>query len=102
MLTTYKRDEWKENPEEEKAIDLLTFQATADEVRKLFPFRVLAKKRLLAYGIPEGELLSYARARHEPQHYPILAIIGLAGETKYGNHPRKIYLSSEEAQLVEA
>ena len=100
MLTSYLRDDWKEDPQVEHAIANIGLTTSEQTLRTLFPYRAIAKKRLLAYGVPEGALLGYARARHAPAFYPILCMIGVTGEFKYSAHPRCIYTSSDEVQLV--
>lgn len=101
MLTSYLRDDWKEDPMVEQAILSIGLTTTEQTLRTLFPYRAIARKRLLAYGVPEGALLGYARARHAPAFYPILVMVGVTGEFKYAQHPRCIYVTSEEVQLVE-
>ena len=104
MLTTFKRDEWVEPYDIDRTIEdiRLKGEPTPDELRKIFPFRGIALKRLLPYGIPEGTVLQYIRVKHEPSLYPIVGIIGVAGETAWGNYPRRLILDSNELQIVEA
>lgn len=102
MLTTFKADEWKEPADIDQAIETMrTTTPTVEALRALFPFRGIAKKRLLPYGIPEGTVLEYIRVKHEPSLYPFVGIIGVAGETQWGNYPRRLILDSTELQVVE-
>ena len=103
MLTTFKQDEWKEPADVDQRIE--TFKVcnpSVDEVRKLFPFKGIAKRRLLPYGIPEGAVLQYIRVKHEPSLYPFIGMIGVAGETGWGEYPRRLVLDSNEIQVIEA
>ena len=102
MLMTFKADEWKEPADVDQQIEAMrTAAPTAEALRALFPFRGIAKKRLLPYGIPEGAVLEYIRVKHEPSLYPFVGIIGVAGETQWGNYPRRLILDSNELQVVE-
>ena len=102
MLTTFNKQEWTEDKHVEHKIDNLMIKSTPEEVRALFPYRVVTKERLVAYGIPAGEELAFARVRHEVAAFPIHAMIGVAGEFKHATHPRKLYLNSNEVYLIEA
>lgn len=102
MLQTFNRQDWNEDKQQEYKIDNLMIKSTPDEVRALFPYRVITKQRLTAYGIPAGEELAFARVRHEVSAFPIHAMIGVAGEFKHATHPRKLYLNSDEVYLIEA
>ena len=102
MLTTFKADEWKDPADLDQQIEnLKTAAPTPEQVRAMFPFRGIAKKRLLPYGIPEGAVLEYIRVKHEPSLYPFVGLIGVAGETQWGNYPRRLILDSNELQVVE-
>ena len=102
MLKTFKRDEWKEDPAEEaKRSAVLRGNATEPEVRALFPYRAVTKRRLPVYGIPEGSVLSYVRTKHELALYAIEGVIGIHGDA-WDRTPRRIVLSSDEVQLIEA
>ena len=102
MLTTFKADEWKEPADLDQRIEAMrTTAPTVEALRALFPFRGIAKKRLLPYGIPEGAVLEYIRVKHEPSLYPFVGIIGVAGETQWGAYPRRLILDSNELQVVE-
>lgn len=102
MLTTLERSEWKEEPDIDQQIEILQHSnPKPEDVRKLFPYKGIALKRLLPYGIPEGAVLDYIRVKHEPSLYPMVGLIGVAGETDWGHHPRRLILDSSEVQLVE-
>lgn len=102
MLATFKQDEWKEPADIDQQVEILRTQPhTPEEIRKLFPFKGIAKKRLIPYGIPEGSVLEYIRVKHEPSLYPFVGLIGVAGDTQWGTSPRRLILDSTELQLVE-
>lgn len=104
MLTTFKVDEWKEPIDIDQQIENMRTNGsvTQEQVRALFPYRGVAKKRLVPYGIPEGAVLEYIRVKHEPSLYPFVGIVGVCGETQWGAYPRRLVLDSNEIQLVEA
>ena len=100
MQTTFDRSKWVDDDVKDKERDALDQRTSPVVARELFPFRARAKKRLAAYGLAEGEVFLYARCRMTPQFYPIEVMIGIAGDPKHG-HPRKLYASSDEIQLLE-
>ena len=100
MQMTFDRSKWIEDDEKDKERDTLDQRTSPVIARTLFPFQARAKKRLIAYGLAEGEQFLYARCRMTPQFYPIEVMIGIAGDQKHA-HPRKLYASSEEVQLLE-
>lgn len=102
MLTSFDRTTWKEDPTEEHARDQMNLTTPEAELRKHFPYKGVVKMNLRAYGIPKGAVLNYVRTRQELGFYPMQAIIGVQGETQWGVHPRRLYISSDEVQLVEA
>lgn len=101
MQSTFDRTLWNEDREQEMQRDRLDRESDPQLVRKLFPFKAKAIKRLVAYNIAEGHIFEFARPRDEMAFYPIIAMAGIAGDPTC-LHPRKIYLSSDEAQLLEA
>ena len=68
----------------------------------MFPYKGIARKRLVPYGIPEGSVLPYIRVKHEPSLYPFIGMIGVAGAPDWGNMPRRLILDSSEVQVIEA
>lgn len=102
MLTTYNKDTWTEEPDTERRLTALIDARTPDaELRKLFPYKGIAKKRLIPYGIPEGSVLPYIMVKHEVSLYPLVGAIGVGGHNEWGG-PRRLILDSSEVQLVEA
>lgn len=104
MLTTFNTADWKDPADLDQQIENLRTSAsvTPAELRAMFPYKGIALKRLIPYGVPEGAVLSYIRVKHEPSLYPLIGLIGVAGETEWGTFPRKMILDSTEVQLVEA
>ncbi len=103
MLATFKRDEWKEPANIDEQVERLrSTTASPEELRAVFPFRGIALKRLVPYGIPEGSVLEYVRVKHEPSLYPFIGLIGVPGQMEWGNYPRRLILDSLEIQVVEA
>jgi hypothetical protein len=97
MLTTFDRSAWREDAEEERERSTLHLQSPEEMVRKHFPYKVILTHACKIYGFKEGDVLPYARTRHELQYYPIQAIT-------YGIHAsstRLLYLASDEAILME-
>jgi hypothetical protein len=103
MLTTYNKETWTEDPDMERRIMALIDARTSDaELRKMFPFKGIAKKRLIPYGIPEGSVIPYVLVKHEVSLYPMVGAIGVGGHKEWSNGPRRLILDSNEIQLVEA
>lgn len=103
MLTTYNKDAWREDQDTERKTDALISAKTSDaELRALFPFKGIAKKRLVPYGIPEGAVIPYVRVKHEVSLYPMVGAIGCGGQGMEWGGPRRLILDSNEIQLVEA
>lgn len=103
MLTTFKQDEWKDPADLDHQIEVLkTSNPTPEQVRALFPYRGVARKRLIPYGIPEGAVIPYIRVKHEPSIYPFIGIIGVGDAMQWGTYPRRLILDSNEIQLIEA
>ena len=100
MQTTFDRTKWVENDLAELQRDNVNRTTTPAVARELYPFRARAKKRLVAYGLPDGQVFQYARCRLSPQFYPIEVMIGIADDTA-GQHPRRLYASSDEIELLE-
>ena len=101
MQTTFDRSKWYEDHLAEKRRDELDQKTDPAAVRQLFPFKARAKKKLMAYGILEGTVFEYARTKMVANFYPIEIMVGIAGDTS--NHiPRKLCVSSDEVQLIEA
>ena len=101
MQKSFDRSTWIEDKEREREREGLERQSDAVRVRELFPFKAKALKRLVAYGIGEGTLFEYARCREEIAFYPIIVMVGVANDAK-NLHPRKLYFTSDEVQLLEA
>ena len=103
MLQTFNQAEWRDPIDMDHQIENMraSGRVTHDELRAMFPYMGIAKKRLLPYGIPEGAVLQYIRVKHEPSLYPFIGMIGLGGDTQWGNYPRRLILDSNEIQLVE-
>ncbi len=99
MLTTFNRTEWREDSAEERKRNVELDKMTPDELRKMFPYQAVTKRRLIAYQIPEGEVIKFVRTRREMGHFPLEGVIGVGDA--WGRYPRKIHLSSEEVQLLE-
>jgi len=103
MLTSFERKDWKDPDDIDQVIENLRHGTpSATELRRWFPFKGIARKRLTPYGVPEGAILQYVRLKHEPCLYPIVGIIGVGGDTQWGNFGRKLILNSDEVQVVEA
>lgn len=98
MLQTFDRTNWKEDPAAERERDTLNGETPPEILRRLYPFKARALKKCHAYGIEEGQLLEYARARMVPQFYPIEAVIN-TGNPKIS--PRKACMDSLEVVLLE-
>jgi hypothetical protein len=100
MHTTFDRTKWVENDLAEQQRDHVNRETTPATARALYPFKARARKRLVAYGLAEGQVFRYARCRLTPQFYPIEVMIGIADDTA-GTHPRRLYGSSDEIELLE-
>lgn len=103
MLTTFNSQDWKDPADIDTRIENMRANGSVSysEVRALFPYRGIVRKRLLPYGIPEGSILEFVRVKHEPSLYPFIGIIGVAGDTQWSNYPRRLIMDSNELQLVE-
>ena len=100
MQTSFDRTTWKEDPQIDAACGALTQRSAPNDVRAIFPYSARATRRLVAYQIPEGEVFRYARCRHEMAFYPIVVVVGIAGDPMH-SHVRTLYLSSDEVELFE-
>ncbi len=99
MLTTFDRSFWHELAWEENARRLLTTNSPEDEVRKLFPFKGVVLTPCMAYGVKKGDVLQYARTRHEVSTFPIECAFRTESS---GSTLRVMSFKSEEVQLLEA
>ena len=99
MLTTFNRAEWREDPAEERKRNVELDKLSPAEMRKLFPYQAVTTRRSIAYQIPEGEIIKFARTRNEMGFFSIEGVIGVGDA--FGKYPRKIHLSGEEVQLLE-
>jgi hypothetical protein len=98
VLNTFDRTLWQEDMVEDWRRRGLTTTSPEPEIRRLFPFKALVLTPCLAYNIKKGEIIPFARTRHEVSIYPIEA----AMPSSYpGSVMRIMAFNSTEVQLLE-
>ena len=96
MLTSFKREDWREDVNEVWERDRISANSLEPMIRKHYPYQIILKVAGPSYRLRAGDRVQYARVRHTPMQFPIEAVTwGMKGNF------RILYFSSLEAQLVE-